>query len=132
MPKLLKTALAVMSIVATAACSADPLTAPGISVVSPPGIQSSAGQQPIPAPFAHFSVTCNKKRVCSFDANGSWAYPGISQYVWEYGDKSPAVTSTSVRTNHTYRKGTYLVALTVVSSGQIVTQATAYQTLKIK
>lgn len=64
-------------------------------------------------PTAKFNVNC-KKGVCSFDASSSSDDAGVVAYEWNFGDVSPASTTTEATTSHTYvAKGTYTVNLVV-------------------
>lgn len=71
------------------------------------------------APTASFSVT-NSNLVASVDASAS-SDPdqgdSVASYVWDFGDNSAPVTTTSPTTTHTYTSGgSYTISLTVKDS----------------
>ncbi len=88
---------------------------------------------PDPSPAAEFSVTVSMaESPTAFDASRSVTAVGtIVQYVWNFGDGSPDVTTTGPTVSHTYAQGgTYTVGLTVTNSaGTSVVQTFTGQTV---
>ncbi|HUY86628.1 MAG TPA: PKD domain-containing protein [Acidimicrobiales bacterium] len=89
---------------------------------------------PDQAPVATFTVIVGAPgSATSFDASASTvAYGSIASYVWNFGDGSAPVTTTSPTTNHTYStSGTFTASVTETSSGGTSTSSvfTGHQTL---
>jgi len=87
---------------------------------------------PAQPPTAAFSATpARAGQASSFDASASTDDGTIASYAWDFGDGSPAATTTTPLTSHTYAAaGTYTVRLTATddegcSTALIFTGSTA-------
>jgi PKD repeat protein len=123
-------------------CDAQPLVANGPWTVEPVWSNldgnCEGGEPAFAAPTASFLAASSGEagRPLGFDASGSSDPPrnhiaaleqgvgstfsvasGITSYDWNWGDHSPAISSSSATANHTYSAaGTYQVSLTVTDS----------------
>jgi PKD repeat protein len=74
---------------------------------------------PDQAPVAGLSVTPGVAgEPTAFDASASTVRFGtIKSYVWDFGDGSPTVTTTTPETTHVYASGSFVATVTETSSG---------------
>ncbi len=97
---------------------------PGVPIVTPFTIPATATASEWPcitpdqAPVARFSFTTAPGNVAMFDGSGSVSPVGtIASYIWNFGDATPPVTTTSPTVSHTYASGgPFTVTLQVVNS----------------
>ncbi len=84
---------------------------------------------PDQAPVARFTFTTAPGNIAFFDGSGSISPVGtIATYVWNFGDASPPVTTTSPTVSHTYAtSGPFTVTLQVVNTaGTSIASSTTF------
>lgn len=68
-------------------------------------------------PTNNFSMEIGANPACQGDAVGLSAPSGYSSYVWNFGDLSPTVTTTSSHASHPYTTtGTFAVSVTITNA----------------
>jgi serine protease len=124
-PQQVATALVGNATIA-ALSSVSPQTA-NLLVFLSPSWAAPSGDTP---PKALFTASCQKGR-CSLDGGASSDDKGIVSYTWNFGDGSPALTTTSPKVSHSYtRAATYSVSLVVADARAQTSTSQALVTVK--